>query len=63
MAKPSGMPISLEGLCPHHEQAFAAQLMAQQLQNMTGGNLLYNIVIIDCLCHVENVIVKIACVM
>ncbi|XP_052222540.1 cytosolic carboxypeptidase 2-like isoform X3 [Dreissena polymorpha] len=30
------MPISFEGLCPHHEQAFAAQLMAQQLQNMTG---------------------------
>lgn len=36
--KPPSMPFSLEGLCPHHEQAFAAQLMAQQLQNMTGGN-------------------------
>ncbi|XP_053384365.1 uncharacterized protein LOC123536146 isoform X9 [Mercenaria mercenaria] len=38
--KPSGLPFNMEGLCPHHEQAFAAQLMAQQLQNMTGGSLL-----------------------
>ncbi|XP_052797668.1 uncharacterized protein LOC128229851 isoform X5 [Mya arenaria] len=33
---PQGSGFSMEGLCPHHEQAFAAQLMAQQLQNMTG---------------------------
>jgi len=37
---PKNSGFSLEGLCPHHEQAFAAQLMAQQLQNMTGGNTL-----------------------
>lgn len=38
-----GVPFNLEGLCPHHEQAFAAQLMAQQLQNMTGGNVICNV--------------------
>lgn len=30
---------SLDGLCPHHEQTFAAQYMAQQIQNLQcGGN-------------------------
>ncbi|XP_055996439.1 uncharacterized protein LOC125682998 isoform X5 [Ostrea edulis] len=32
------IPFNLDGLCPHHEQTFAAQYMAQQLQNMNSGD-------------------------
>lgn len=33
------IPFNLEGLCPHHEQTFAAQYVAQQMQNInSGGN-------------------------
>uniref|UniRef100_A0A8W8MZR7 Peptidase M14 domain-containing protein n=1 Tax=Magallana gigas TaxID=29159 RepID=A0A8W8MZR7_MAGGI len=31
------IPFNLEGLCPHHEQTFAAQYMAQQIQNINSG--------------------------
>ncbi|XP_033752489.1 uncharacterized protein LOC117336185 isoform X9 [Pecten maximus] len=31
------MAFSLDGLCPHHEQTFAAQYMAQQIQNLQCG--------------------------
>ncbi|XP_052705976.1 uncharacterized protein LOC128181564 isoform X1 [Crassostrea angulata] len=32
------IPFNLEGLCPHHEQTFAAQYMAQQIQNINSGD-------------------------
>ncbi|KAK3103578.1 hypothetical protein FSP39_020320 [Pinctada imbricata] len=34
----SALPFNLEGLCPHHEQTFAAQYMAQQIQNINSGD-------------------------
>ncbi|XP_071100297.1 cytosolic carboxypeptidase 2-like isoform X3 [Haliotis cracherodii] len=34
---PGNLPFSLEGLCPHHEQTFAAQYVAHQLQG-TGAH-------------------------
>ncbi|XP_061174704.1 uncharacterized protein LOC133183807 isoform X2 [Saccostrea echinata] len=32
------IPFNLDGLCPHHEQTFAAQYMAQQIQNINSGD-------------------------
>ncbi|XP_041367885.1 cytosolic carboxypeptidase 2-like [Gigantopelta aegis] len=32
------IPLCLEGLCPHHEQAYAEQYVACQLQNMQYGD-------------------------
>ncbi|XP_067655304.1 cytosolic carboxypeptidase 2-like isoform X4 [Haliotis asinina] len=35
---PGNLPFNLEGLCPHHEQTFAAQYVAHQLQ-VTGAEV------------------------